>query len=103
GYGEGRHFREARERHGPFRFAILPVGAYEPRWFMRDQHMNPEDAVKAFAALGVEQALRHHYGTFQLTAEAIHAPLKALIDACNAANIAQEIFRVLKPGEVWEL
>ena len=43
GYGDGRHFRDARERHGPFRLAILPIGAYEPRWFMRDQHMNPAE------------------------------------------------------------
>ncbi len=103
GYGEGQHFREAREKHGPFRFAILPVGAYEPRWFMRDQHMNPDDAVKSFGDLGAEYALGHHYGVFQLTDEAIDAPVKALIEARAAADIAPENFRVLKPGEVWEL
>src|SRR5438552_10382994 len=47
GYGDGRHFRAAREKHGPFRLAILPIGAYEPRWFMREQHMNPEEAMRA--------------------------------------------------------
>ena len=41
GYGEGHHFRTARDTYGPFRLAILPIGAYEPRWFMNDQHMNP--------------------------------------------------------------
>ena len=63
GYGEGHHFRTARERYGPFRLAILPIGAYEPRWFMRDQHMNPQDAVQAFqdcgAELGARASLRH--------------------------------------------
>ena len=103
GYGEGRHFREAREKHGPFRFGILPVGAYEPRWFMRDQHMNPDDAVKAFHDLGIAFALGHHYGTFQLTDEAIDAPVKAFEIARIAANIAPDKFRVLKAGEVWEL
>ena len=103
GYGEGKHFREAREQHGPFHFAILPIGAYEPRWFMRDQHMNPDESVKAFNDLGVQQALGHHYGTFQLTDEAIDAPVKALIEARAAANIAPENFRALKPGEVWTL
>ena len=103
GYGEGHHFREARTQHGPFRFAILPVGAYEPRWFMRNQHMNPDDAVKSFSDLGAEMALGHHYGTFQLTDEAIDEPVKAFEIARVAANIAPEKFRVLKPGQVWEL
>jgi L-ascorbate metabolism protein UlaG (beta-lactamase superfamily) len=103
GYGEGRHFRAARERYGPFRLAVLPIGAYEPRWFMRDQHMNPEETVKAFADCGAELALAHHHGTFHLTDEPIDAPEQTLIKARTAAEIAPERFRVLKPGEVWEL
>jgi L-ascorbate metabolism protein UlaG (beta-lactamase superfamily) len=103
GYGEGRHFRSARERYGPFRLAVLPVGAYEPRWFMGAQHMNPAEAVKAFADSGAELALGHHYGTFQLTDEAIDAPVAALTAARTEAGIAPERFRLLKPGEVWEL
>ena len=78
GYGEGKHFRRVGEMHGPLRLAILPIGAYEPRWFMRDQHMNPADAVKALADCGAQQALAHHHGTFQLTDEAIDAPVAAL-------------------------
>lgn len=103
GYGSGVHFRRAREQHGPFRAAILPIGAYEPRWFMRDQHMNPEDAVKALADCGAEQALAHHHGTFQLTNEAIDAPVTALAAALKAASVPSEKFRVLKPGEVFVL
>ena len=71
GYGDGKHFRRVAEAHGPLRLAILPIGAYEPRWFMRDQHMNPSDAVKALADCGAQTALAHHHGTFQLTDEAI--------------------------------
>ncbi len=41
GYGDGRHFRDVSQQYGPLRLAILPIGAYEPRWFMREQHMNP--------------------------------------------------------------
>jgi L-ascorbate metabolism protein UlaG (beta-lactamase superfamily) len=100
GYGDGAHFRNARERHGPFRLAILPIGAYEPRWFMRDQHMNPEEAVRALADCGAEFALAHHHGTFQLTDEAIDAPVAALAQALTAANLPAERFRVLAPGEV---
>jgi L-ascorbate metabolism protein UlaG (beta-lactamase superfamily) len=103
GYGDGRHFRDARQRHGPFRLAILPIGAYEPRWFMRDQHMNPAESVQAFVDCGAEFALGHHYGTFQLTDEAIDAPLLALADALMVAGIPAERFRTLRPGEVWQL
>jgi L-ascorbate metabolism protein UlaG (beta-lactamase superfamily) len=103
GYGDGRHFRSVREGHGPFRLAILPIGAYEPRWFMREQHMNPAEAVQAFIDCGAELALGHHFGTFQLTDEAIDAPLIALADALPAAGIPAARFRTLRPGQVWEL
>ena len=103
GYGEGRHFRAARERYSPFRLAVLPVGAYEPRWFMAAQHMNPAEAVQAFADSGAELALGHHYGTFHLTDEAIDAPVAALAEARAAAGLSPERFRLLRPGEVWEL
>jgi len=103
GYGEGKHFRNVAAAHGPLRLAILPIGAYEPRWFMRDQHMNPDDAVKALADCGAEQALAHHHGTFQLTDEAIDAPAIALGVALDAAQLPREKFAVLKPGQVWEI
>ena len=103
GYGDGSQFRQARERHGPFRLAVLPIGAYEPRWFMKDQHMNPEESVQAFLDCGAELALAHHHGTFQLTDEAIDAPEKALIAAREKAGLAAERFRTLKPGQAWEL
>jgi L-ascorbate metabolism protein UlaG (beta-lactamase superfamily) len=103
GYGDGRHFRSARERHGPFRLAILPIGAYEPRWFMRDQHMNPAESVRAFVDCGAELALGHHYGTFQLTDEAIDAPLIALADALSDAAIPAARFKALRPGQVLQI
>jgi L-ascorbate metabolism protein UlaG (beta-lactamase superfamily) len=103
GYGDGKHFRRVAEAHGPLRLAILPIGAYEPRWFMRDQHMNPADAVKALADCGAAQALAHHHGTFQLTDEAIDAPVIALGEALEAAKIPDERFVALKPGQVVEI
>jgi L-ascorbate metabolism protein UlaG (beta-lactamase superfamily) len=101
-YGEGGHFRDARKRYGPFKLALLPIGAYEPRWFMADQHMNPAESVKAFVDCGAERALGHHYGTFQLTDEAIDAPLVALAEALRAADIPAERFGALRPGQVWQ-
>ena len=103
GYGTGAHFRRVREAHGPLRAAILPIGAYEPRWFMLDQHMNPEDAVKALGDCGAEMAFAHHHGTFQLTDEAIDAPVQALGVALEAAKVPREKFAVLKPGQVMEI
>lgn len=103
GYGDGRHFRKVAEAYGPIRLAILPIGAYEPRWFMQDQHMNPSDAVKALADCGAAQALAHHHGTFQLTDEAIDAPVIALAEALNEAKVPHEKFAVLKPGQVFEI
>jgi len=103
GYGDGFRFREARSHHGPFRLAILPIGAYEPRWFMRDQHMNPEEAVSAFVDCGAEFALAHHHSTFQLTDESMDAPLRALAVALDTRGITSDRFRTLMPGQVWEL
>jgi L-ascorbate metabolism protein UlaG (beta-lactamase superfamily) len=102
-YGDGYRFREARERYGPFRLAIIPIGAYEPRWFMADQHMDPHEAVQAFLDCGAEFALAHHHGTFQLTDEPIEAPAQALAAVRQTAGISADRFRVLQPGEVWEL
>jgi len=103
GYGSGKHFRSVRERHGAIRLAILPIGAYEPRWFMQDQHMNPDDAVKALADCGAEQALASHHSCFQLTDEAIDEPITALGTALDQARISRERFRALKPGQVFEI
>ena len=103
GYGDGSHFRRVREEHSPLRLALLPIGAYEPRRFMEDQHMNPDDAVKALTDCGAKQALAHHNGTFQLTDEAIDAPRRDLIVALDAAGIAHDRFIAPTPGQVVEI
>src|SRR5262249_19671674 len=103
GYGGGLYFRRAREQHGPFRLAVLPIGAYEPRWFMRDQHLAPAEAVQAVLDCGAGLALAHHVGTSQLTDEEVDAPTRALAEALAAAGIAPERFRALQPGQVWQL
>src|SRR5499427_7122535 len=67
-------FRDVRQRLGPIDLALLPIGAYEPRWFMRAVHMNPEEAVQAHLDLEASQSVAMHFGTFQLTAEGIDEP-----------------------------
>jgi len=103
GYGDGEHFREARRRLGPFRLALLPIGAYEPRWFMKPQHMNPAEAVQAFADLDAAHALAIHFGTFQLTDEAHDAPTRALAVALETAGVDAARFRALGNGAAWDL
>ena len=92
GYGDGAIFRAVRERYGAPEIALLPIGAYEPRWFMQPQHMNPAEAVRVFRDCGARQALGHHWGTFQLTDEGIERPLQALAAALAAEEIPPERF-----------
>jgi L-ascorbate metabolism protein UlaG (beta-lactamase superfamily) len=103
GFGDGGTFRRVAEEHPGIRLALLPIGAYEPRWFMASQHMNPEDSVAAFALSGAMQALGHHWGTFRLTTEAHDAPPAALAEALAAQGIAAERFVAMRPGQVVEI
>ena len=92
-------FVEVRSRLGPFDAAVLPIGAYEPRWFMRVVHMNPEEAVRAHVELGSPPSIGMHFGTFQLTTEGIDEPLRALAEARAANGVPAERFRALEFGE----
>ena len=101
GYHDGSLYRRLGAEHGPFRLAVLPIGAYEPRWFMRDNHKNPEEAVQVMLSLRAEQALGHHWGTFQLTDEGIERPLEALKAAMSEAKLPLGRFIAMRPGMVW--
>ncbi len=103
GFHDGKIFPAVHEKHGAIKLAILPIGAYEPRWFMAEQHMNPEEAVRAFIASGAERAVAHHWGTFQLTNEVVTAPPNDLREALQIHGIAEHRFTVLKPGEALSL
>lgn len=96
--GWGPHFAELRRRHGPPGLALLPIGAYEPRWFMIPVHMNPDEAVRAHLALGARRSIGMHFGTFQLTDEGIDAPLRDLAVARTAHGVAEVDFTTLAFG-----
>lgn len=102
GYHSGRNYAALREKHGPVDLAILPVGAYEPRWFMKGQHQNPEEAVLGHLALGAKSSIGHHWGTFQLTNEEIDAPIVALEEARKKYGIAEDTFMAMRPGQIWQ-
>ncbi len=103
GFHSGINYRAAREKHGKFRLANLPIGAYEPRWFMRSQHQNPEEAVEGMRLCGAEHAAGHHWGTFQLTNEPIEEPRDHLRQALAQAGVEEGRFRPLMPGEAWDV
>jgi L-ascorbate metabolism protein UlaG (beta-lactamase superfamily) len=100
GFGDGRIFRAVGARYRRLDLALLPIGAYEPRWFMRDQHMNPDDAVQALQLCGARRAIGHHWGTFQLTNEPIEAPAQHLAEALSRHAVTPERFVALRPGAV---
>ncbi len=92
--GFGGHFAEIRERFGPPRLALLPIGAYEPRWFMGPIHMAPEEAVRAHEILGARTSIAIHHGTFALADDGLEKAVKVLA-ACNP----YDSFVVLNNGE----
>ena len=98
-YGDGSIFRAIGPKFGAPRLALIPIGAYEPRWFMAAQHVNPDEAVKIMLDCGAERALGHHWGTFRLTNEPVHAPAEELDAALARHGVATDRFRPLYPGE----
>jgi L-ascorbate metabolism protein UlaG (beta-lactamase superfamily) len=97
GWGDGSWVREAAAR-GPYRLAIIPIGAYEPRDFMKNNHINPEEAVAMFEALQPTQALGIHWGTVQLTFEPIDEPRQKLEALKKARGIPPGRFIASEAG-----
>jgi len=100
--GYGPHALEIAARLGPIDLALLPIGAYEPRWFMKDIHMNPAEAVHTHLDLAARRSLAMHFGTFQLTPEGVDEPIRELRKALRERGVPAEQFRDLEVGEsVW--
>lgn len=101
GYHDGAFFRQHGEAFGPFRLAILPIGAYEPRWFMAAQHTNPEEAVLLHKLMESGMSVGMHWGCWQLTDEPREAPLKELAEARVKHGVDEKSFLTGDPGAVW--
>ena len=101
--GYGPHFGEIGAQLGPIDLALLPIGAYEPRWFMRTLHINPAEAVQALEDLQARHAVAMHWGTFEMTDEPIDEPPRALARALDAAGVPPERFLVMRHGETRRL
>ncbi len=103
GFHQGINYRAAADKHGEFRLAILPFGAYEPRWFMQSQHQDPDEAVDGMLLSRSAFAAGHHWGTFQLTNEPIDEPRQRLAAALEKRGVDASRFRPMLPGEVWQV
>jgi N-acyl-phosphatidylethanolamine-hydrolysing phospholipase D len=87
----------------PIDVALLPIGGYEPRWFMQDQHMDPAQALQTFRDLGARDMIAMHWGTFDLTDEPLDEPPRELARAVGAADADPTRVHVLAIGERWRL
>jgi N-acyl-phosphatidylethanolamine-hydrolysing phospholipase D len=107
--GYSRDFADIRQRFAPrqggrgFDLALIPVGAYEPRWFMANQHVNPAEAVRIHVDLQARRSLGIHWGTFELTDEALDEPPRALATARAAQAISEDAFFLLAIGQTRKL
>lgn len=102
GYGTGSVFRDLKTNFGAPDLALLPIGAYAPRWFMAPQHCDPHEAVEIFSDLGARAALGIHWGTFQLTDEPREEPAQLLERAVSERGLDPGAFMAAQPGTVWE-
>ena len=101
GYFHG--FTEVGTRFPAIDVAMLPIGAYEPRWLMRYQHMDPSEAYQAFQDLGARYMLPMHWGTFDLTDEPVDEPPKVLAEAVRDASGDASRVHVMAIGETWHV
>ena len=96
--GYSNDFIKTKETLGSPKYAFIPIGAYDPEWFMSESHVNPEDAIKIMEDLEAERSFGMHWGTFTLTAEDTLEPPERLKQALQNSNL--ENFDILVPGEV---
>ena len=97
--GYSKDFADIGARFAPIDLALIPIGAYDPRWFMRPVHVNPEEAVRIHRDVGARHSVGMHWGTFRLTTEALDEPPRALERALEEAGIPRGQFRVMVHGE----
>ncbi|QAY79445.1 MBL fold metallo-hydrolase [Sphingosinicella sp. BN140058] len=102
GYGTGNIFREMRAQHGAPDLALIPIGAYAPRWFMAAQHCDPEEAVRIMLDLEAKRAIGIHWGTFQLTDEPRGEPAERLAAALAGQGIDPARFVPAHPGACFD-
>ncbi len=102
GYGEGEIFRQMRTRYGAPELAILPIGAYAPRWFMKAQHNTPAEAVRMMADVGAARAIGIHWGSFRLSDEPREEPAMLLRESLASEGIDPQRLVPVVPGQEFD-
>ena len=97
--GYADHFKQIGELYGPFDLALIPIGAYEPRWFMKPYHVNPEESVKIHQDIKSKYSVAMHWGTFILTDEPLDEAPEKLMQVLKKYNISNTDFDVYRHGE----
>ena len=98
----GTHFKQIYDRFGAPRISLLPIGAYEPRWFMYRMHMNPDEAVRAHIDLHSEHSIAIHFGLLDMALESYEAPVNALAAARTAHGVDDVAFATPNPGQSYQ-
>ena len=98
--GYSDHFERIKEKYGSMDISFIPIGAYEPRYFMKFYHMNPKESVRAHKDLQSKLSIGMHFGTFQLTAEKINDPIEQLEIQKKKQSVPDTDFITLEVGEV---
>lgn len=103
GYGDGKIFEEIADRFPNIHLSLLPIGAYKPSWFFSRMHISPLEAVKIHKIVKSKYSVPIHFDTFELTDEKYTDPLQDLKKALHEEELDEYIFKVLKPGETWQV
>lgn len=101
--GYSNDFNDIHQRYPDIDLALIPIGAYAPRWFMQGQHIDPKEAVQIHKDLHARQSVGVHWGTFELTDEAIDEPPRLLKEEVRHAGLPENSFITLEHGQTLRL
>jgi L-ascorbate metabolism protein UlaG (beta-lactamase superfamily) len=98
--GYAPHFAEIRERYGAADLVLMPIGAYRPRWMMRGVHVDPPEALQAFADLGARSLIPIHWGTYDLAEEPLNEPPDVLLAEAEEIGVNDSIHILAAGGRL---
>ncbi|MBN8705503.1 MAG: MBL fold metallo-hydrolase [Bacteroidetes bacterium] len=97
--GYSKDFKDIHDKFGDMDLSLIPVGAYDPRWFMASHHVNPEEAIQIHRDLNSKLSIGMHWGTFILTDEPVDEPPVRLAKGMQAIGPDSASFTVMQHGE----